>query len=47
MGDGRVDIEYVIQRLTEIVLAEDKMLKTIEFKRELAKVLEGYKQNGN
>jgi hypothetical protein len=45
MGDGRVDIEYVIQRLTDIIIAEDKMLKTIEFKQELAKVLKGYEKN--
>ena len=44
MDDGRVEIAYVIDRLIDIIIAEDKLGAAIEFKRELLNVLEGEKK---
>jgi len=47
MDDGRVEIAYVIERLTDIIIAKDKLIEAVAFKQELAKVLKGYEENGN
>jgi len=44
MGDGRVEIAYVIDRVIDIIIAEDKLGAAVEFKRELLNVLEGKKK---
>jgi len=44
MDDGRVEIAYVIDRVIDIIIAEDKLGAAIEFKRELLNVLEGEKK---
>jgi len=39
MGDGRVEIAYVIDRVIDIIISDDKLMTAVEFKRELLKAL--------